>query len=97
MRINCIQNFSKWMFVYYKCYIMIKLTFLKETDVNKTSESTEWDISHYCYFAYKGFQFQSYECSKCNDLVMISINLSDIAILNIKGAVLLAELAKVRA
>ena len=55
MRINCIQNFSQWMFVYYKCYIMIKLKFLKETDVNKTSESKECDICHYCYFAYKGF------------------------------------------
>ena len=85
------------MFVYYKCYIMIKLTLLKEIDVNKTSESKECDICHYCYFAYKGFQFQSNVCSKCNDLVMISMNLSDIAIFKIKGAVLLAELAKVRA
>ena len=85
------------MFVYYKCYIKIKLTFLKEIDVNKTSESKECDICHYCYFAYKGFQFQWYVCSKCNDLLMISINLSDIAISNIKGAVLLAELAKVKA
>ena len=76
---------------------MIKLTLLKEIDVNKTSESKECDICHYCYFAYKGFQFQSNVCSKCNDLVMISMNLSDIAIFNIKGAVLLAELAKVRA
>ena len=76
---------------------MIKLTLLREIDVNKTSESKECDICHYCYSAYKGFQFQSNVCSKCNDLVMILMNLSDIAIFNIKGAVLLAELAKVRA
>ena len=85
------------MFVCYKCYIIIKLTFLKKIDVNKTSESKECDICPYCYFAYKRFQFQSYVCSKCNGLVMISMNLSDIAILNIKSAVLWTELAKVRA
>ena len=30
--------------------------------------------------------FQSYVCNKCNDLLMMSINLRDNAILNIKGS-----------
>ena len=29
---------------------------------------------------------QPYVCNKCHDLLMISMNLSDIAILNIKGS-----------
>ena len=30
IKINPIQNIFKWMFVYFKCYISIELTFLKE-------------------------------------------------------------------
>ena len=30
MKINLIENIFKWMFLYYKCYISIELTFLKE-------------------------------------------------------------------
>ena len=30
VRINPIRNFLKWIFVYYKCYISIESTFLKE-------------------------------------------------------------------
>ena len=53
--------------------------------VNKTSQSKECDICHYWYFLNKWFKFQSYVCNRCHDLVMMSMNLSDIAILNIKG------------
>ena len=55
-------------------------------DVNKTSESKEFDICRYCYFSNKGFNFQSYVCNRCHDLEMMSMNLSDIAILNIEDA-----------
>ena len=54
-------------------------------DVSKTSESKECDICHYQYFLNKGFNFQSYVCSRCHDLVMLSMSVSGIAILNIKG------------
>ena len=37
-------------------------------------------------FLNKGFEFQSYVCGRYQDLVMMSINFSDIAILNIKSA-----------
>ena len=60
------------------------------TDVNKTSESKECDICHYWYFLNKGFKLQSYVCNGCYTmlcyLLMMSMNLSDIAILTIKSS-----------
>ena len=55
-------------------------------NVNKTSESKQCDICHYWYFLNKGFKFQPSVCNRCHDLLMMSINLCDIAILNIKGS-----------
>ena len=49
----------------------------EEIDVNKTFASKECDVYHYWYFLHYSFKFQ---------LLMMSINLSDIAILNIKGS-----------
>ena len=56
------------------------------TDVNKTSASKDYDICCYWYFLSKGFRFQSNICNRCNDLLMMSMNLSNIAVLNIKGS-----------
>ena len=53
-------------------------------DVNKTSRSKECDICHYWYFLNKDFKSQQNVCNRCHDLLMMSMNLSDIAILNIK-------------
>ena len=55
------------------------------TDLNETSESKECDICHY-YFVDKGFKFQPNVCNRCHDLLMMSVNLSDIAILSIETA-----------
>ena len=55
-------------------------------DVNKTSASKEGDVCHYWYFLSKGFKFQPNVCNRCYDLFMMSMNLSDIAILNVKSA-----------
>ena len=46
----------------------------------------ECDVCHYWYFLSYSFKFQLNVCSKCHSLLMISVNLSDIAILNIKGS-----------
>ena len=58
------------------------------------------DICHYWYFLHKGFKIQPYVCNGCRDLLMMSVNLGNIAIWNNKGAdchcILLAELAKMR-
>ena len=60
---------------------MIELTFLKETSASK-----ECDICQYWYFLNYSFKFQPNVCNRCHDLVIMSINLSDIAVLNIKGS-----------
>ena len=55
------------------------------TDVYKTSASKQCDICHYQYFSNYRFKFQTNVCNKCNNLLMVSMNLHNIAILNIKG------------
>ena len=55
-------------------------------DINKTSESKECDVCHDWYFLSYSFKFQPNVCNKCHDLLMMSIKLSDTAILNIKGS-----------
>ena len=57
----------------------------EETDVNMTSKSKECDICQYWYFLSKGFKFQPNVCNRCHDLLMMSMNLSDIAILRINS------------
>ena len=54
-------------------------------DVNKTSASKECDACHYWYFLNFSFKFQPNVCNRCHDLLM-SVNLSNIAILNIKSS-----------
>ena len=49
-------------------------------DVKKTSAWKDFVIWHYWYFLDKGFQFQAHACNGCYDVLMISMNLSDIAI-----------------
>ena len=53
-------------------------------DIIKRSVSKDWDICHYWYFLNFSFKFQLNVCNKCHDLLMMSVNLSDVAILNIK-------------
>ena len=46
----------------------------------------ECHICHYWYFLNVSFKSQSNVCNRCQDLLMMSMNLSDIAILNIKDS-----------
>ena len=55
-------------------------------DVNKTNASKECDICHYWYFLNYRYKFQQNVCNRCHDLLMMSMNLSKIAILNVKGS-----------
>ena len=55
-------------------------------DVNKASASKECDICHYWYFLNFSFKFQPNVCNRCHDLLIMSVNLRDIAILNITGS-----------
>ena len=54
--------------------------------VYKASTSKERDVCHYQYFLNYSFKFQPNVCNRCHDLLMISVNLSNIGILNIKGS-----------
>ena len=54
-----------------------------DVNVNKISTSKECDVCHYWYFLNYSFTFQPNACNRCHDLLMISVNLSVIAILNI--------------
>ena len=56
------------------------------TDVNKRRAPKVCDICHLSYFYDYSFRFQPNVFNRCHDLLMMSINLSDIAILNIKGS-----------
>ena len=58
----------------------------EEIDVNKTSASREWDICRYWYFLNYSFKFQPNVCNRYHDLLMMPVNLSDIVILNNRGA-----------
>ena len=55
-------------------------------DVIKANASKGCDICHYWYFLNKGFKFQTYVCNKFHNFLMMSMNLNDIAISNIKGS-----------
>ena len=55
-------------------------------DVNKTSALKECDICHYWYFLNFSFKFLPNICNRCHDLLMMSMNLSDVSILNITGS-----------
>ena len=68
------------MFVYYT-----ELTFLRELMLIKQVHQ-ECDICHYWYFLNYSFTFQPNVCNRCRNLLMTSLNLSDIAVLNIKGS-----------
>ena len=52
--------------------------------VNKKNASKEYDICHYWYFLNFSFKFLANVCNRSHGLLIMSINISDIAISNIK-------------
>ena len=54
-------------------------------EVNEKSASKEHDTCHYCYFLDEGFKVQPDVCNGCHDILMISLNLDNVAILNIQS------------
>ena len=57
----------------------------EEIDINKTSAPKECDICHYWYFLRYSFILLPNVGNRCHDLSMMSMNLSNIDILSIKG------------
>ena len=54
--------------------------------LKKTSALKDCDICHYWYFLIYSFKLQPDVCNRCHDLLIISITLSDVAILNTKSS-----------
>ena len=65
------------------CYDRIDVS--EGIDASKTSALKECDVCHYWYFLNYSFEFQPNVCNRCHNLLMMSTNLSNIAISNIKG------------
>ena len=53
-------------------------------DPTKSNKSIERMICHYWFFNH-GFNLQDTVCKDCYDLAMLSVNISDIAIITIKN------------
>ena len=64
---------------------MIELTFLKVLMLIRQVHQKKYNICHYWYFLDKWFKFQPDACNEFHDVLMMSINLNDIAILSIHG------------
>ena len=60
--------------------------FLIIASKDQNSPSKEFDVFHYWYFLYYPSTFQTNVCNNCQDLFLMSVNLRDITILNIKGS-----------
>ena len=53
-------------------------------DLAKSNNSKECMICHYWFFNH-GFKFQDYVCNGCHDLSMLTVNISDVAIITVKN------------
>ena len=83
---NITRTFS-YMNVMYKLKLLYfdRIDFFQGIDVNKTSASMEYDICHCCYSLEKEFTWQPNVWNCSHDVLMMSMILSNIAILNING------------
>ena len=73
---------------------MIKLTFLKELMLIKQVDKRNAILFTIGSFKDKGFQTQLNVCNGCHDLLMITVDVKDIAILKIQGVVIVLLLTK---
>ena len=63
---------------------MIEMAFLKELPwIEQVNQ--KFYICHYWYFLDKGFKFQPNVYHRCHDVLMMSINLNNFAVFNIRG------------
>ena len=65
-----------------------KIVVSEGNDANKTSASKECDICHYLCFLNFSFKFQPNVCNRYHDLLIMSINLGDIAIYTLKALII---------
>ena len=72
---NIIHKFSQT-----NAYIKYKIDVSDGIDINKTSVTKESDVCHYWNFLNYSFTFQPNVYNGWHDLLMMSMNLSDIVI-----------------
>ena len=71
---------------------MIKLKFLKELMLTRqVNQKKVIFICHNRYFLDKGFMFQPNTCNECHYLLMMSMNLSEITVLNMRIIAVLVQ------
>ena len=64
-----------------------RIDIAKGIDVNKMAiKSKEGNICHKWQFWNEGFNFQLHVCKRCLDLLLMSMNLSNVPIRNIKSS-----------
>ena len=56
----------------------------EEIEIDKSNKSKECMICHYWYFRDIGYKFEPYVCNVCHDISMMTYELENIAILNVK-------------
>ena len=54
-------------------------------DIDKTNKSKECNICHYWYFLDENFNYETYLCNGCHDLMQKAMSFNDVAIVFIKG------------
>ena len=59
-----------------------------EYDRIDTNTLTECDICHYWYFLDKNFNYETYLCNGCHDLMQKAMNFNDAAISLLKGMII---------
>ena len=54
-------------------------------DTNKTGALKECNICHYRYFLGKNFNYESYLCKGCHDLMQKAMSFKNVTLVSIKG------------
>ena len=54
----------------------------------KSNNNKECMICHYFFFNHGRFKFQDSVCNGCHDLTMLTINISNIAIITVKNIII---------
>ena len=57
-------------------------------DLAKSNNNKECMICHYFFFNHGRFKFQDSLCNGCHDLTMLTIDISNIAIITVKNVII---------
>ena len=68
----------------YKSATIERIDVSERHDINKSNKSKQCRICHYRYFKDIGYKFEPCVYNKCNDISMMTFELGNIAILNVK-------------